>query len=347
MKIHLDNIIYQLQSEGGISTFWHEITTRLLKKKELDVLVSKGSKLSRFLPVPSSSDIFHSSYFRTPIFTAGKIKTVVTVHDLIYEELIKTRNDLNIVFNYWQRYKAIESADAIVCISNTTKKYLLDYYPSLHSRLGDISVIHHGKSFAESEIDNISIPTNRLEDLFQQIAKKYVIFIGGRQSYKNFDLALKGFASSNLLREQNYSFICTGKLFNTEEIDLISKLQLADRVKILPNATKAELIALYKYAHALLYISSQEGFGLPLLEAMSCKCPIITSTCDAILETVDNASIVIDLNDISSIAAALDLLSDDSIRQNYISKGRLRVLDFDWDKAADQYLDLYYSLIKS
>jgi mannosyltransferase len=347
MKIHLDNIIYQLQSDGGISTFWQEITTRLIKKKELNVVVTKGSKLSRFLPVASSSNIFHSSYFRTPISTIGQIKTVVTVHDLIYEESIKTRNDLNIVLNYWQRRKAIESANAIVCISNTTKKYLLDYYPNLQSRLDDISVIYHGRSFSEAEVNNVSALTTRLEDLFQQVAKHYVIFIGGRQSYKNFDLALKGFARSNLLQEQNYSFICTGKPFNAEELDLISKLQLTDRVKIVANATKAELIALYKDAHALLYISSQEGFGLPLLEAMSCRCPIITSNCDAVLETVDNASIVVDLNEIQSIAAALDRLSDDSIRQSYISKGTSRVMDFDWDKAADRYLDIYYSLLKS
>jgi glycosyltransferase involved in cell wall biosynthesis len=347
MKVHLDNIIYQLQSEGGISTFWYEITTRISEKQNVEVLVSKGSKLSRFLPVFSNSDIFHSSYFRTPVSAIGNIKTVVTVHDLIYEESIKTRNDLNIVFNYWQRRKAIENADAVVCISNTTKKSLLEYYPSLKSRLDRISVISHGRSFATHEIENLSTSTDRLEELFQEVSKNYVIFIGGRQNYKNFDLALKGFASSNLYYEHNYSFICTGKPFNAQEMDLISELQLVNRVKILANSTKAELIALYKYAHALLYISSQEGFGLPLLEAMACKCPIITSSCDAVLETVDDASIIVDVNDIRSIADAIDRLSDNLIRQSYISKGTLRVLDFDWDKSADLYLELYYSLLKS
>jgi mannosyltransferase len=347
MKIHFDNIIYMLQPHGGISTFWNEVTSRVENKQSIHTSTSSGSKLSRFLPVLSNSNVFHSSYFRTPISTAGNIKTVVTVHDLIYEESIKTRNDLNIVFNYWQRRKAIENADAIVCISNTTKKHLLEHYPSLASRLDRISVISHGRSFTNHEIENVSTSTDRLEYLFQEVVKNYVIFVGGRQDYKNFDLALRGFASSSLYCEQNYSFICTGKQFNAEEIDLISELQLVNRVKILANATKAELIALYKYAHALLYISSQEGFGLPLLEAMACKCPIITSSCDAVLETVDDASIIIDINDVRSIADAIDRLSDDSIRQSYISKGNLRVLDFDWDKSADRYLDLYYSLLKS
>jgi mannosyltransferase len=329
MKIHFDDIIYELQSQGGISTFWDELTNRIQLTEDARISRTKGRKISRFLPVLSGSDVFHSSYFRTPISYNKNVKTVVTVHDLIYEE---------------QRRKAIESADAIVCISNTTKRNLLDHYPCLQSRTDDINVIFHGISFLQKEVDSALPPSTRLENLFREASKGYVIFVGGRLPYKNFDVALEGFAYSKLHQEKSYSFICTGQPFDLEEIALINKLNLSGHVRVLQQATKEELISLYKNSHALLYISSQEGFGLPVLEAMSCKCPAIISTCEAVMEVAGDAGIIIDTSDVSSVANAIDLLSEDSIRQSYISKGQIRTLDFNWDETARKYMNLYYSL---
>jgi glycosyltransferase involved in cell wall biosynthesis len=352
MKIHFDDIIYKLQSQGGISTFWDELTNRIQLAEDICISRTKGRKISRFLPVLSGSDVFHSSYFRTPISYNKNVKTVVTVHDLIYEELMRSDNKLNvfprgvlsIFLSCRQRSKAIESADAIVCISNTTKKNLLDYYPSLKSRADDINVIFHGISFLRKEVDNNLPSSTRLGDLFREVSKKYVIFVGGRLPYKNFDVALEGFAHSKLHQEKGYSFICTGQPFELEEIALINKLNLSGHVRVLQEATKEELISLYKNSHALLYISSREGFGLPVLEAMSCKCPAIISTCEAVMEVAGDAGIVIDTSDVSSVANAIDLLSEDAIRQSYISKGQIRTLNFDWDKTAREYMNLYYSL---
>lgn len=345
IKVHLDDIIYTLQTEGGISSFWKEITNRIERDEHINIFRSSGRRESRFLPVHTTSDIFHSSYFRSPIELKKNTKTVVTVHDLIYEELFEKNKSFNITFNYWQRKNAIQRANAIVCISHTTKNALLDFYPQLNSRLSDISVIYHGMSFSKEKINKISNLTNRLEYLFKETNSRYVIFVGGRDSYKNFDLALKGFALSKLFKEKDYYFICTGKPFKAEEKALIDRLKLSDKVMILPHGTEEELIALYKNAHALLYVSSKEGFGLPPLEAMSCRCPVITSNCKAVLEIVDGAGIVIDTNNIPSVANAIDLLSEESIRQKYISLGESRVLNFNWDVAASQYLAIYKYLV--
>jgi mannosyltransferase len=352
IKIHFDDIIYKLQSQGGISTFWDELTSRIQLTEGVHISRAKGRKTSRFLPVLSESDIFHSSYFRTPISYGKNAKTVVTVHDLIYEELMRSENKsnvfprgfLNILLSCRQRRKAIESADAIVCISDTTKKNLLDHYPSLQSRADNVSVIFHGTSFLQEEVNNVLIPSARLDNLFRKVSKKYVIFVGGRLPYKNFDIALKGFAHSELHKDKGYSFICTGQPFDLEEIALINKLNLSRHVQVLSQATKEELISLYKNSHVLLYISSQEGFGLPVLEAMSCRCPAIISNCEAVMEVAGGACIIIDTSDVSSITNAIDLLSEDSVRQSCISKGQIRTLDFDWDDTARKYMSLYCSL---
>jgi glycosyltransferase involved in cell wall biosynthesis len=344
IKVHLDDIIYALQPEGGISCFWKEITSRIEKNICINISRSNGSKKSRFLPVHTNSDIFHSSYFRNPIGFQKHTKTVVTVHDLIYEEWLEDNRNFNIIINCWQRKRAIEKANAIVCISNTTKEALLNFYPDLQYRLSDISVIYHGISFSQEQIQKISNQTNRLKYLLGEINSRYVLFVGGRVSYKNFDLALEGFARSNLYKEKDYYFICTGKPFKAEEKDLIDRLNLTNKVKIVSHATEEELILLYKNAYVLLYLSSKEGFGLPPLEAMSCKCPVITSNCNAVSEIVGEASIVINTNDLASIANGIDLFLEKSIRNKYILLGESRVLNFDWDIAANKYLAIYNDL---
>jgi glycosyltransferase involved in cell wall biosynthesis len=345
MKIHLDDIIYQIQTEGGISTFWSEITSRIQKTLLFDVARSKGSKLSRFLPVLSDADIFHSSYFRVPISLTRKVKTVVTVHDLVYEELIQTDKSLNVVLNTWQRRQAINTANAIVCISETTKKDLLEFYPHLQMREKDIFTIYHGISFSPKDLKQVDLQSKRLGELLATVNGKYLLFVGGRQSYKNFNVAIKAFANSLICQEKDYNFICTGKDFTSAEIDFITKLGIANKVKILPHSTTAELVWLYRQAHALIYISSCEGFGLPPLEAMSCDCPVIISTCAALVEIAGEASLIVEPDNLVSVVGAIDKLSDIGIREHYIGLGKSKILNFDWDDAANRYLDVYQHLI--
>lgn len=363
-SIHFDNIISNIQSHGGISTFWHEVTSRVSEKESFNTVCSSGSKLFRYFPILSRHKIFHSSYFRTPFFFQHHVKTVVTVHDLIYEELLaeyiksldnifgfpvarinrKSINIISVIVNCWHRKKAIKRANAVVCVSNTTKQKLLDFYPELKSKEKDIYVIYNGVSFTKEQLADIMCPSKLLEELYAEVNSHYVLFVGGRHSYKNFDLALIGFSRSKQCVDKNCYFICTGKGFNSEEESLINSLNLNQRVKVVPNATTEELVFLYKKAYALLYISSNEGFGIPTIEAMSCRCPVITSTCPAVAEVVGNASITIDVEDTSSISNAIDLLEEESARKTYVELGESRMVNFSWEIAASKYMKIYKSL---
>ena len=125
IKLHFDDIIYQLH--GGVSTYWKEITSRIVNTNDFEINRTIGSKITRYLPVHTNAQIFHSSYYRIPL---GKnVKTVVTIHDFLYEYGIN--KTLNASINIWQMKLAINQADAIICVSENTKKDLLSLYPKL------------------------------------------------------------------------------------------------------------------------------------------------------------------------------------------------------------------------
>lgn len=338
-QLHFDDIVYQLQKNGGISVYWKEITSRISMSHEFSICRTKGSKVTRYLPVLCDANIFHSSYFRlTP---KSKTKNVVTIHDFIYElGWLKTRGS---AINILQRRLAIEAADTIICVSENTKNDLLKLYPNL-LKYQEIYTVYNGSSFSIENPSTKESSVRLIELNRQKSLDKYVLFIGGRVSYKNFDFALLSFAAS-VLPKLGYTMICTGAKLSEVENELLTKLNLQSKVLAIDNATYEELNYLYQNAFALIYPSFYEGFGLPTLEAMNCGCPVIASNTSSLPEIIGDAGILIDPQDISSISAALEKLLDDEVRNNYLTKGIARAKLFSWDNAAKKHIQLYKSLI--
>jgi glycosyltransferase involved in cell wall biosynthesis len=340
IKLHLDDIIYVLQEKGGISTFWKELTSRISDNNNIQIQRTKGNRISRYLPVHTKSDLFHSSFYRKPL---GKsVKTVVTIHDFIYElGYLKT---LNARVNILQVKLALDSADAIVCVSENTKKDLLLIYPSLKSN-PNIYVVNNGVSLKYDETLN-SQYFDRFLSLNLNKPQKYILFVGKRVKYKNFESALLGFYESRLTK-QGFSMICVGSDFSNDEYQCLNKLGLQKSVLAIDNVTNRELNYLYQNSYALVYPSLYEGFGLPPLEAMNCGCPVIASNTSSIPEVVGDAGILINPQDVKAIASALEILLCEETRNNYIKKGFERAKLFAWDKAAEKYIEIYRSLVLS
>lgn len=242
--IHWDDIIYKIQRFGGISTYWKEITSRIAKNKKFNIYRSSGNKIFRYFPVPSSADIFHSSYYRTPL--SIKTKNVVTVHDFLYElGFIKT---LGSQLHIYQKKKAINTADAIICVSEQTKKDLLLLYPHLAEN-PHIYVIKLGTSFS---IENPPRASERLIELSKVTKDRYILFVGARKYYKNFESAIIGFALS-ALPNMGYYMICTGSKFSSSEENLIDRLGLKNKVFVIEFASYEEINYLYQKAFALVF----------------------------------------------------------------------------------------------
>jgi glycosyltransferase involved in cell wall biosynthesis len=339
--INFDNIIYTLQKNGGASLFWSELTTRVENDARFKVKYTNGSNHTRLFPVYSDSDIFHSSHFRTSF--PMKSKVISTIHDLTYEKGLIATSRMGKMLNTWERKNSVKRSDIIVCISENTKREMLDIYPCTSRKT--IHVILHGCSFNRNKLVSIKT-TKRLIESAEKL-DKFVLYVGARYSYKNFNSALVGFSKS-ILSKDGFSLICTGASFNQTETAFIQKLGLAGKIFVLDNVTSIELSYLYQNAFALIYPSTYEGFGLPPLEAMSSGSPVIAANKSSIPEVVGNAGILIDdIENPEAIARALENLLDNQTRDTLILKGLERAKLFTWEKAAEAYMQAYQSAVNS
>jgi len=289
---------------------------------------TKCSKRLRGIPVISNADVFHSSHFRFSLL--GKAKNITTAYDLIYEKGL-VANGFGSKLNLYERKLSYFTADAIICISESTKNDLLRIYPALNNRC-PIYVVPLGI--------NIKTPNAISSNNALSRTNPYLLYVGGRSDYKNFTGALEGYFLSGLWR-QGVKLICTGKSFDESELRLFKNMGLDKMVVCEEHVNTERIYELYRNAYCLLYTSSYEGFGLPPLEAMSAGCPVIASNISSIPEVVGDAGILIDPFNYDSISSAILLLANDDTRKELINKGLLRSQQFSWDKSAEGHLKAY------
>ena len=184
LPIEFDDIIYALQNHGGITQYWQEITRGIARRPGFSVSRCATPAWHRLLRTRSSARVFHSSYFR--IARGRHVRNVVTIHDMAFE-LGHVGNDLRARLARLERRLAYFAADALICVSESTRRDLLTLFPALAGRC-PISVIHHGPTLAAD------LPGRPLAALLPDPAVPFVLFVGGRKHYKNFDGAVRAFA---------------------------------------------------------------------------------------------------------------------------------------------------------
>lgn len=327
IKIEFDGIIYALQKFGGASVYWRNIIDRVRVDERFDVTELRPGRRQRGLPVRSHADVFHSSHFRTSIMS--RAKSVTTVHDMTYE-LGMLGSGLKAKLNILERRRSYFDADAIICISENTKKDLLEVYPRLAGKC-PIHVVHHG--FVTPDFSRSVLPEGLQEG-------RYILYVGGRRNYKNFSLALQGFVDSGIWRE-GVKLVCTGAGFSEEEIALFQRMGVFDALLSVGLVDEATLFRLYKHAHCLLYTSRYEGFGLPLIEAMSVGCPVIASNVSCIPEIAGNAAILVEPDAADHTASSILSLGEPSLREALVTNGLRRASQFSWDLSASRHMDVY------
>lgn len=222
---------------------------------------------------------------------------------------------------------ALHRADAIVCISESSRSEMLARWPTLEQRS---SVIPLGVRPLSSK------PSPAARD------QPYFLFVGRRGTYKNFAVAVAGLRGASLPDHQLLCF--GGGPFDAVEVALIAAFSLTERV-IQLGGDDDRLAGLYADAAALLYPSAYEGFGLPLLEAMIHDCPVIAAPLTSLPEVGGDAVIYADPATPDAWGHAMARIVDDTIAAASLrSAGRIRAAEFSWLRTAEAHALLYASL---
>jgi mannosyltransferase len=352
---NFDNIIFHLQNHGGGSVYWGElmkrfnqdITSRFIEPNHINNnLISKILNLNsiiyekkipisllRYLPVLiklESNSIFHSSYYRFSI--QKDVTNIVTIHDFIYE---KFNTGIKKYVHNKQKYLAISNSKGIICISNNTKTDLIKYFPnSLNKK--NIEVIYNGIS---NEFYKINIFTHFNTKFEILIKYKCLLYIGHRTIYKNFNFVIE------ILEKlpKDYKLIIVGSgLTNAENSMLNDKLN--DKFYFFGNVDNSELNILYNFSHCLIYPSSYEGFGIPIIEAFRCGCPVVAQAIPVLIEISEGNAILINELNVDKFTKSIIELSDNNMRNDLVYPAIELSKKYTWDKCFNQTNNFYNCL---
>jgi glycosyltransferase involved in cell wall biosynthesis len=273
---------------------------------------------------------YHSLMSGKPM-SSYRMPVVLTIHDMITEHFA-AQLDPNGVETARKR-EAVQAADAIICVSENTKKDLMEMLRVPAERITVIPLA--SELSAEMALDSTLVPR-----------KPYVLFVGSRAFYKNFVRLLLAFSKVST-RWPELRLAVVGAAFNQTENELIHALKLETKIDHLSQLNDQQLAGVYQNAEAFVYPSLYEGFGIPPLEAMACGTVVIAANSSSIPEVVGDAAILFDPNSTDELVERiLAIPSLGGHREDYIQRGRKRAAQFSWKDTAEQTFQVYRRVVK-
>jgi glycosyltransferase involved in cell wall biosynthesis len=265
-------------------------------------------------------------------------KSVVSVHDLAYyDPSLQAYKWLDTLYMRQMIRSSVKRADGIIAISENTKEDILRTLEV--PRATKMRVIHEAASEAFKPTGDEGAlaackTTHSLEGPF-------FFYAGGISPRKNLSRTVSAFA--RVAKDIPHTFVITGGTQRDSSFfETLTGSGLATRVKILGRVSEADLISLYNLADFSIYPSLYEGFGLPIVEAMSCGCPVACAERTSLPEVAGGAALLFNPLDEDSIAQAiLRLATDKSARDSYGRKALSRAKDFSWHKTARETMDFF------
>jgi glycosyltransferase involved in cell wall biosynthesis len=236
-------------------------------------------------------------------------------------------------------HRAIRKAAKVICPSEHVRNAVLE---RLHVPIDRLAIIPPGITPLFHPIEE-NLRLAHLQELYG-IRYPYFLFSGRWEHRKNLVRILEAFAQFKRTSRTEHRFVVTGgRSWNTGEAQrVIQRLRLQDVVVDLGKTPVEELPYLYGGADALVYASLWEGFGLPIVEAMACGTPVITSNTAAMPETAGGATLLVDPYSIEDIAESMRrIASDIRLRDHLRERGLERSKLFSWTKTASLTADLY------
>lgn len=295
-------------------------------------------------------DLLHSLFPLVPLLWRGKI--IETVHDLqpLLDPLFSSQRGAieKALYDGFYRFSypaCMRRADYIVTDSHATKEHMLNYMPELASKV----LVIHGGVPQESFVAPSEQEMARVREKYD-IPEKFLFYLGSTRPNKNLPMMLDAFEEF-LKRHPEHDdlywvLVVKPDRFFDPFFGEIRRRNLLRRIHIHEQVSESEKNVFYRLATLLYFVSTYEGFGLPVLEAQAMGLPVLASTHGALPEVAGSAALLADPSDADSITEAIEkFFYDPDLPPRMAEAGRKNVVRFTWDKAAKEVLDMYSHLL--
>jgi glycosyltransferase involved in cell wall biosynthesis len=288
--------------------------------------------------------VFHSLFFIAPLY--GRPPLVVTVHDLMALTFPRFFSGRNVVLeqaaSWFHRLfvpLSVKRAARVVAVSQHTAKDVQKYLDVPSER---ITVTYEAPEERFHPIPD----RNQLAQFRQRLGlpEEFVLYVGNTKPYKNVPRLVEAFGWMKKKAPNTLKLVIAGKedRFRPQVCQKVAELGLQEHVMFLSHLSDVELPLLLNCAKVFVFPSLYEGFGLPVMEAMACGTPVVTSTAASLPEVAGEAALLVDPLDVESIAEAINqALADEGLREELQWRGLERSALFSWPQTARQTLAVY------
>lgn len=370
MKIAIDARSATLHQGTGIGTYTNNLISEILSidskdeftlfcsgkfndnfnKKNTNIVFSSGRHGSFYenYYIPNALNELHADLYHIPQNGIGfdfdtEIPTIITIHDLIPYIMPET-----VGTGYLERFlrdipNIISNSCGILTVSECSKKDILRFFNFYPEDKIFVTPLAANKLFKPLAKNNCKLYVKHNFG----VKDPYILYIGGFSLRKNVLGLIKAFSQVYKDLNKPYKLLLGGRLKDEGEklFTFVNENNLQDKVIFCGYLEDEILPILYSGCDAFVYPSLYEGFGLPPLEAMSCKAPVITSNLTSIPEVTGDNAILINPYNINELEKALvTLLNDETLKKSLSEKGYLKSLEFTWTKTAQNTLDAYRKL---
>lgn len=367
LKVYYDHQVFSLHDAGGAPRYFFELVRHLQSWESLRLeiaprltssvyplgeLANERTRVSsirstmppggyryllnEFIGLPndllrSKVDIYHPTLYRANRLVRRR-RMVATHHDCTHERYPALFKNAQLVSENKQRlYRA---ADAIICVSESSRRDLIHYHSIDPSKT---HVIHHG--FAGFKVGHA------IEDDQLPVRRPFILFVGNRGTYKNFLTLLEAYKMSGLPADYDLLAVGGGEFSDAETLRM-TKLKLVERVRLVARATDELLAEAYRRASVFVYPSLYEGFGFPPLEAMSLGCVVVASSTSSLPEICGTAAVYFNPEDPAELSETLQSILEDRPSQDAIrARGYAQASLYDWHLTAEKTLKVYEDVL--
>lgn len=283
-------------------------------------------------------DVLHFPYDSVVARKRGKF--AVTIHDVkpLLFETLRPRPGWNSFVERVFIPDRQAQVDHVLTISECSRRDIIE---RLRIPAERVSVAYPGIDRNQFRPDSSERP--------QADSHPYILCVVGSDPTKNVETLLDAFARLPRTLRQAHEVILVGDLRRRQDVrDLMHRLGIAAQVRFAGVVDDTQLVTLYQRAAALVFPSRYEGFGLPVLEAMACGCPVISSNASSLPEVVGDAALLADPSDSRAFAGHMELvLADAGLRRTLREKGLTRASQFSWDRTARETVRVYHRLMEA